>query len=318
MKMGLPTFVKKDFILARRNILIWLIILFPIITAFGASGITDTYSDTPKMVVLKGEQHDLPEEVKVLVADSKEQMKDWVFDLDAKIGLTDGGLVTDGREPKEAIEKAEQMLKGEPVQIGNLSEDLFEKVYAFNLYGAFLFFGIIILFSLVEERKNKTTDLQHVQPVHPVIPILSKVVIASLITVMDFAICSYLLHVPFRLGPVLLIITIGILLGTVLGMAMAFYASTETQALAILKPVTLVFLMSIPGLGFFLGGIMHNVAMADPFYWLLRLIHGLYTNEMNTTYVYLSLILSLVALSLIALNWHRTPYGVKKYHKTSS
>jgi hypothetical protein len=316
MRRGLSMFVLKDFTLARRNILIWLIILFPIFTAFGASGITDTYSDTPKMVVMNGEQleHDLPAEVNVLVADSKDEMKKMVYDLDAKIGISDGKLVTDGREPKEAIDKAEQMLKGEPIKTSVLSNDLFEKVYAFNLYGAFLFFGIIILFSLVEERKNKTTDLQHVQPVNPVIPILSKVVIASLITVMDFAICGFILNVPFHLGSVWLIIVIGILLGTVLGMAMAFYASTETQALAILKPVTLVFLMAIPGLGFFLGGIMHSIAMADPFYWLLRLIHGLYTNQLNPIYVYLSFIVSLIALTLIALNWHRTPYGVKKYY----
>lgn len=55
-----------------------------------------------------------------------------------------------------------------------------------------------------------------------------------------------------------------------------------TQALDILKPVTLVFLMGISGLDFYLGGeIMHKIAMIDPFYWLLQLIYGLYTNDLK-------------------------------------
>ncbi|MGA4721190.1 ABC transporter permease [Fictibacillus nanhaiensis] len=305
-------FIKKDFTLAKRNILIWLIVLFPIITALGASGITETYSDTPKIVVLDEEEHKIPEQIEVFVADSPIQLKKWVNDLDAKIGFLNGELITDGREPEEAVDKAKAILQGKSIEVEKISSNLFEKVYAFNLYGAFLFFGIIILFSLVEERKNKTTELQNVQPVHPIVPILSKVVIASIVTLIDFLICSYILDVPISWDIGLLIFIIGILLGTVLGMAMAFYASNETQALAILKPVTLIFLMAIPGLGFFLGGKMHSIAMVDPFYWLLQLIHSLYTKELNLNYAFLSFGLSAIALSLIALNWHRTAYGIKK------
>ena len=315
MKTGFTAYIRKDFALSRRNMLIWLIVLFPIITAFGASGITETYSDTPKIVVLEEEKNEfrIPDQVQVLISATQKDLIQEVNDIDAKIGFVEGKLVTDGREPAEAVEKAKRILEEKPIESDRLSSSLFEKVYAFNLYGSFLFFGIIILFSLVEERKNKTTELQNVQPVHPAVPILSKITIATFITLFDFVICSYLLKLPFVWETAGLIILIGILLGTVLGMAMAFYASTETQALAILKPVTLVFLMAIPGLGFFLEGeIMHNIAMADPFYWLLQLVYGLYMNDLNYTYVYLSLGLSAAALCMIAANWHRTPYGIKK------
>lgn len=312
MKRGLTMFIYKDFTLAKRNIFIWLIVLFPVITALGASGITETYSDTPKIVILDEDKHQIPNKIEVFVADSPMQLKEWVNDIDAKIGFLNGELVTDGREPGEAKEKAEAILHGNSIEVGKISSDLIEKVYAFNLYGAFLFFGIIILFSLVEERKNKTTDLQNIQPIHPIVPILSKVGIASIVTLIDFLLCSYILDVPFSWGIGLLIFIIGTLLGTVLGMAMAFYASNETQALAILKPVTLIFLMAIPGLGFFLGGNMHSIALVDPFYWLLQLVHSLYTRELDLTYAFLSIVLSAIALLLIALNWHRTAYGIKK------
>ncbi|MEE6132813.1 ABC transporter permease [Bacillus sp. 1780r2a1] len=314
MKNTFFTFMLKDLLLARRNILIWLIIAFPIFTAFGASGITETYSDMPKIVVLKDTKQPvtIPAEIMVYEVSSYEDMKTKVRDLDTKIGFMNGKLITDGRESPESVKKAAAILDGKPIEAGKLSPTLFNKVYAFNLYGSFLFFGMILLFSLVEERKNKTIDLQHVQPAHPAIPVLAKLTVASIITLVDFVVCSFILNVPFNIVPILFIIIIGILLGTVLGLSMAFYASTETQALAILKPITFVFLISIPGLGLFLeSDIVRIIAMFNPFYWFLQLIYSLYTNDLDLSYLYLSFTLCIIALLFIIVNWHRTPYGRK-------
>ncbi|MGK0698396.1 hypothetical protein ACR3I8_01855 [Priestia flexa] len=110
MKNTFFTFMLKDLLLARRNILIWLIIAFPIFTAFGASGITETYSDMPKIVVLKDTKQPvtIPAEIMVYEVSSYEDMKTKVRDLDTKIGFMNGKLITDGRESPESVKKQQQ------------------------------------------------------------------------------------------------------------------------------------------------------------------------------------------------------------------
>jgi len=309
------TYIKKDFSLSIRNIFVILVFLFPILISLGASGILETYSTSPKMVVLEKEKelYSFPHDIKVYVVENEEELKKKVYDIDTKIGLLNQELVIDGRESDTHIEQAKMLLEGKAIDSNRVNETIFEKVFAFNLYGSLIFSGIMILFSLVEERAHMTTELLKTHPVHPIVPILSKIVVVGAITTIDFVICSFLLNAPLQLSS-FLVLGIGMLLGSILGLTLAFYASNETQALAILKPVSLVYLMAIPGLGFFVEGIMHTIALfTNPFYWLLQLVHGLYQNQLDSLYVLLSIALGILALTFISLNWHRTPYGVKKY-----
>lgn len=309
-------YIKKDFALSRRNVFVLLIFLFPIIIAFGASGILDTYSNVPKIVLLENEKghYPLPSNLEVYYAEDKEEFKHLVYDIDTKIGIENNALVLDGRESDFHVEQAEMMLAGKLSNINNLNEIIFQKVFAFNLYGSLIFSGIMILFSLVEERSNSTTELLKTHPVHPAIPILSKVIVVGLITTMDFIICNLILKTPFQPIALLTVLFIGIVLGAILGLTLAFYASNETQALAILKPVSMVYLMAIPALGFFVGGVMHTIALVtNPFYWLLQLVHGLFEQQLDSKLIILSIITSIILIIIISKNWHRTPYGVKKF-----
>lgn len=309
-------YIKKDFALSRRNIFVLLIFLFPIITALGASGILDTYSTIPKIVLHEAEKdlYNLPSEVKVYYAEDEKEFKKLVFDIDTKIGIENNELVLDGRERGTHVEQAEMMLAGTLPNSDSLNEIIFQKVFAFNLYGSLIFSGIMILFSLVEERSNSTTELFKTHPVHPSIPILSKIIVVGIITAVDFIICNLILKTPFDPIAQLIVLFIGITLGAILGLTLAFYASNETQALAILKPVSMVYLMAIPALGFFVGGIMHTIAFViNPFYWLLLLVHGQFEGKIDGILIMLSMIVSVLSIILISKNWHRTVYGVKKF-----
>lgn len=313
-------YLKRDLTLSLRNIFVLLIFFFPIITALGASGIADNYSTTPKIVMLEEEKslYSVPEGVNVYYAGSLKELEAYVYEIDTKIGFYQKELLLDGRESQKSAYLANDLLSGIPIDDKGLSDEVFQKVMAFNLYGSLIFTGIILLFSLVEERANHTTELIKTQPVPPVLPVLSKVLVVGFIIGLDFLICSIILNLPFQIGLWTTVLVVGILLGVILGLTLAFYATNETQALAILKPVSMVFLLAIPGLGFFLGGVMHTIALfTNPFYWLLNLVNGLFREELDLLYLILSLGLSAVVMVLLAMNWHRTPYGVKKYYKST-
>lgn len=311
----LIAYMKRDFTLTLRNIFVLLVFFFPIITALGATGIVDTFSTTPKLVILEDtrDNYTIPEGINVTEVKSEKELKKLVYDIDTTIGFLGDQLVQDGRENEKHVNTAKDILAGKVIKQVGLDQELFKKVLSFNLYGSLIFTGIILLFSLVEERANNTTELIKTHPVPPYLPIISKSLVVSSIISVDFLICSLLLDVPINPVLWLVVLLAGVTLGIILGLTLAFYATNETQALAILKPVSMVFLLAIPGLGFFLGGTMQTIALySNPFYWLLELVNGLMIGNLNWLYVVLVFVLSILSLVTIAYNWHKTPYGIRK------
>ncbi|WP_164985268.1 ABC transporter permease [Ammoniphilus sp. CFH 90114] len=312
------SFLLKEWALTRRNVFILLIFLFPLLTAMGGSGIQHVYSPLPKLVVLEQEveHYDGLKGLEVMVARDDEQMRRWVFDLDHKIGIKDGELVVDGREAVEDVEKMKSLLQGEKVvDVGADRQRLFNKVFAFNLYGTFMVGAMVLLFKLVEERERFTTELQKTQPAHPLIPLLAKVTITAGIVGVDFLLCGWILNVPLKVLPLVFILASGVSLGIVLGLILAFYATNESQALAILKPVVFVGLMGIPALGLFMEGWMHQLALFNPFYWLLLMVNDLYQGEFSGVYFVYSMFFCLVGLGVISRYWYKTLYGIPKVQR---
>ncbi|MGP4076910.1 ABC transporter permease subunit [Halobacillus sp. K22] len=310
------TNLKRETALSIRHLFILLVFAFPILISLGTTGISESYSTLPKFVVLEQEnlENINAEGVQVTSVASMEDMKQRVSDVDTAIGvLPDGELMTDGRETEEEVQKARSILEGETDIVSPIErERLFSTIFAFTLYGVFSAGGMILLFKLIEEQENKTIDLQRTEPVPRFFMLAGKLIISAVIVISDFILCAWILGAPLTLWESVWVLALGVTLSLITGMFMAYYAKNESQALAIIKPVTFLLFIALPALGIFVGGVMHTIALFDPFYWLLKLVEGFYLNEPVSLYTWLLAAFITCSLLILHFTWHKTVYGYQK------
>lgn len=310
------TNLKRETALSLRHLFVLLVFAFPILIALGTTGVSESYSTLPKLVAIDKESLEKikSEDVQIIYVSTIEEMKKRVGDVDTAIGVLENGeLMTDGRETEDAIQKARFILEGETEVTSSADrEQLFSSIFAYTLYGVFSAGGMILLFKLIEEQENKTIDLQRTEPVPRFYMLAGKIIVSSVIVLMDFVIVDWILQIPFNVGEGLLVLALGISLSLIMGMFMAYYAKNESQALAIIKPVTFLLFIGLPALGLFVGGIMHTIAMFNPFYWLLKLIEGITLNKPVELYSWLMVAFIVCSMLVLRLTWHKTVYGYQK------
>lgn len=309
------TYLRKEWHLSVRNFFIVMMALFPLLFSWATLALTSAYSPYPKIVILAGQAPDtgFPEQVNVEIAATSESLRARVNDIDTAIGiLPDKQLVVDGREGEKAVEQARAMAEG---VLGLEREDAKQSrdvlFFAFALYSSFLAGGIL-LFKLVEEREYQTTDLLKVQPVPQIVPLAAKMTIVSLLAISGFLLSLLILGGPLRVWDAALLLLVGVPLCLLFGLLPAYYAKNQAQAIALLKPVVTVLIILLPLLGLLLGGVMHTIALFDPFYWLLQAIYGYYLNQPITAYLLAISGFVIISSILIVFTWHKSPYAIQQ------
>ncbi|UFJ41371.1 ABC transporter permease [Brevibacillus humidisoli] len=309
------TYLRKEWHLSVRNFFIVMIALFPLLFSWATLALTTAYSPYPKIVVLAGQAPvvNFPEQVSVEVAATAESLRARVSDIDTAIGvLPNKQLVIDGREGKEAVEQAKALVQG---KLHPATEEARQTravpFFAFALYSSFLAGGIL-LFKLVEEREYQTIDLLKTQPVPQIVPLAAKMAIVSLLAISGFLFSLLILGGPLRVGDAALLLLVGVPLCLLLGLCTAYYATNQAQAIALLKPVITVVIILLPLLGLLLGGIMHTIALFNPFYWLLQAIYGYYLNQPITAYLLAISGFVIISSILIVFTWHKSPYAIQQ------
>lgn len=83
-----------------------------------------------------------------------------------------------------------------------------------------------------------------------------------------YAISVWILKTPANFLTLVVLYILGMGLGSVLTIFIAYVSENQSQAIAVLKPVAVFVMILPPILGLIFGGVLHKIALITPFYWL--------------------------------------------------
>ncbi len=302
----------KELKLAQRNMFFLLLIILPVLTSLAGVALTNVYSEMPKLVLFEEDQRAVPEGVTVIRVSNEANMLKRVNDVDFAIGMNGDKIITDGRESEIAITSAETIARGSaPANMGKMPEDTKRKILSFALYSAFMGATALIL-KLVEEREYHTVDLYKTEPSPDFYPIGAKLLVSSVLGAAAFALSAWILKTPANFFTLAVLYILGTGLGSVLTILIAYTSKNQSQAIAVLKPISVFVMILPPILGLIFGGVLHKIALVTPFYWLLQFIYSIYNGMVSWQYL-IALTAAVIAGYLsILFTWHRSPYGRKR------
>lgn len=302
----------KELKLARRNMFFLLLIILPVLTSLAGMALTNVYSKTPKIVLLENDQRTVPEGVTVIRLADETSMIKRVNDIDYAIGITGDKIITDGRESEAAVAAADKIAMGSaPADMGKMPDDTKRKILSFALFSAFTGATALIL-KLVEERENNTVALYKTEPSPNFYPVGAKLLVSSVLGGVAFAFSAWILKTPADFLTLAALFILGMGLGSILTILIAYVSENQSQAIAVLKPVALFIMILPPVLGLILGGVLHKIALVTPFYWLLQLIYSIYNSAISWQYMAALAAAVIVGFLVIIFTWNRTPYGRKR------
>ncbi|MFZ7101744.1 MAG: ABC transporter permease [Peptococcaceae bacterium] len=302
----------KEFKLAKRNMFFLLLIILPVLTSLAGVALTNVYSETPKIVLLEGDQRAVPEEVTVVRVPDDESMIKRVEDIDFAIGISGEKIVTDGRESEAATAAAERIAVGNaPENMEKMPEETKRKILSFALFAAFTGATALIL-KLVEEREYNTVDLYKTEPSPDLYPVGAKLLVSSVLGAVAFIFSVWILKTPADFWTLAILYILGMGLGSILMILVAYASENQSQAIAVLKPVALFVMILPPSAGLIFGGILHKIALVTPFYWLLQFIYSIYNGAVSWQYLIALSAAVIVGSLIIIFTWYRSPYGRKR------
>lgn len=302
----------KEFKLAKRNMFFLLLVILPVLTSLGGAAFTMVYSETPKIVLLDGDQRTVPQGVALLRTPNETSMRKRVMDVDFAMGIIGEKIIADGRESEAAVAAAEKIALGSaPENMGKMPEKTRRKILSFSLFSAFTGATALIL-KLVEEREYHTVDLYKTEPSPDLYPAGAKLLVSSALGIVAFIFSAWILKTPAGFWTLVLLFALGMGLGSILTTFVAYASKNQSQAIALLKPVSLFIIILPPAAGFLFGGIFHTLAMATPFYWLLQFIYSIYNGAASTQYLFALSAAVIAGYLIIIMTWRQSPYGRKR------
>ena len=302
----------KEMQLAKRNMFFLLIAILPVITSLAGAGLINVYSEAPKIVLLEGDSRAVPEGVKVIYMPDKESIHQRVNDIDTAIGIINDQIIIDGRESEDAVTAAKNIAVGSVARdIGKMPEDTKRKILAYSLFAAFTG-GSALILKVVEERENNTVDLYKTEPAPDIYPIGAKILVSAILCYFGFVASTWILQTPANFITLTLLYFLGMGLSSVMAILIAYFSKDQSQAIALLKPVSVFLVILPPTLGLFFGGIMHKIALITPFYWLMQLIYSIYNGAFAEQYFIALVAANIIGFMVIMLTWHKFPYGRKR------
>jgi hypothetical protein len=302
----------KEFKLARRNMFFLLLMLLPLLTSLAGVGFTRVYSETPKLVLLDSDVRTVPAGIRVAYMPNEERLVERVNDIDYAIGIVNGRIITDGRESEKAVKTAEDVSLGKATDdIGKMPQDTERKILSIALFAAFIG-GAALVLKLVEEREFNTVELYKTEPSPDRYPIGAKLLASFVLGAVSFAFSVWILHTPASFLTLAVLYVLGMGLASVLAILVAYVSRNQSQAIAVLKPVSVFIMILPPILGLIFGGLLHKIALVTPFYWLLQLINSVYNGAVAYSYLIALAAAVAVGFLIIIVTWHRSPYGRKK------
>lgn len=302
----------KEMQLARRNMFFLLIAILPVLTSLAGAGLITVYSEVPKIVLLEGDGRGVPEGVKVFYMPDEESMHQRVNDIDAAIGIVGQQIIIDGRESEDTVKTAKNIAVGNaPGDMGKIPEATKSKILAYALFAAFTG-GSALIFKVVEERENNTVDLYKTEPAPDIYPIGAKILVSAILCYFGFVASTWILQTPASLLTLTLLYILAMGLSSVMVILIAYFSKDQSQAIALLKPVSVFFVILPSTLGLFFGGMMHKIALITPFYWLTQLIYSIYNGAFSQQYFVALVAANIIGFMVIIFTWHKSPYGRKR------